>query len=136
MNHFSLVFLLAVACSKPKGSSVDPGTAAHPEIPPVEEVVDAPPLQRTPAELYAQCLGRVEGSDADGECMVDADCATGGCGSEVCTSAEEAKGMMTTCEQRACFAALDSCGCHQGKCQWSLKAADRMPPPLRRPVPQ
>ncbi|MBW2255419.1 MAG: eight-cysteine-cluster domain-containing protein, partial [Deltaproteobacteria bacterium] len=57
--------------------------------------------------------------EADGECNSDADCASTGCGREVCTTATA--DVMTTCEIRQCFSILDSCGCVKGRCTWSLK---------------
>ena len=68
-------------------------------------------------------LRRVEGPEAAGECDADADCGRTGCGSEVCTTTAEAENVMTTCEDRACFAVLDTCGCHDGRCTWTVRPA-------------
>ena len=76
----------------------------------------------TPAELYEQCKDRMENPQADGACKVDADCASAGCGQEVCTTVAQSKTWNTTCEDKACFKVADSCGCHDGKCTWTLKA--------------
>ncbi len=73
--------------------------------------------------LYQQCLERVEGREADNECTADTDCIAAGCSTEICTTKAAAEGLMSTCENRPCFAVLDSCGCDQGRCQWSLKSA-------------
>ena len=86
----------------------------------VADATDAPP-QRTPAELYAECHDRVEGRSADGECTTDADCVAAGCSTETCITAEAAKGFMSTCEIKPCFAILDTCGCVEGQCSWSIK---------------
>jgi eight-cysteine-cluster-containing protein len=77
----------------------------------------------TPQDLYAQCEGRVEGTEVDGECVSDDDCASAGCGGEVCTTAAAAAGLTTTCEARLCFQVLDRCGCSEGRCRWSLTEA-------------
>lgn len=75
----------------------------------------------TPASLYEECKDRVEQPQADGECTTDADCVRAGCGSEVCTTTAAAGDIMTTCEDRLCFHVLDTCGCHDGVCSWTLK---------------
>lgn len=86
----------------------------------------------TPQELFASCEGRVEQPEQDGECASDGDCVRAGCSSEVCTSRPSAADIMTTCEILPCFDVLDACGCVQGRCRWSLKAAIPSPalPPL------
>lgn len=76
----------------------------------------------TPQSLYAECTDRVELPQKAAECKADADCATSGCGNEVCTTATEKANVVTTCEDRLCFKVLDTCGCHEGLCSWSLKA--------------
>jgi eight-cysteine-cluster-containing protein len=119
--------------------AVEPETPEEPETPPVADppepavpeaapTPDAPPLEPpsvtgepTPGLLYERCRDRVEQPEADGECTNDADCASSGCGSEVCTTAAAATDLMTTCEIRQCFSVLDSCGCVKGRCTWSLK---------------
>lgn len=88
---------------------------------------DAP--MADPATLYETCRGRVEGPERDGECESDADCATAGCSGEVCATADAVAGLMTTCEVRPCFAALDACGCVEGRCSWSLKEGPVSPLP-------
>jgi len=94
----------------------DPGPA---EPVSAEPAVDEAAL--TPTALYLQCRERVEKPEADGECKTAADCGASGCGGEVC-AANVHGAIMSTCEVRGCFAVLDSCGCVEGKCQWSLKA--------------
>jgi eight-cysteine-cluster-containing protein len=74
----------------------------------------------------------VEGAEAPAECTSDADCATAGCSGEVCTTVAEAAGVMSTCEVKPCFSILDRCGCVDGRCSWSIKAA--APPPVQRPI--
>ncbi len=59
------------------------------------------------------------------ECTKDSDCGTGGCSGQVCTTAEKAKGVITTCEflpEYGCLG-LTSCGCVNGKCQWKENSA-------------
>lgn len=80
----------------------------------------------TPESLYAECESRVEGQESEGECNSDADCAAAGCGGEVCTTSTRATNLSTTCEARSCFEVLDSCGCSEGRCRWSL--TDSVPP--------
>ena len=89
-----------------------------------------------PLDLYNSCKERVEGRETPGECTSDADCVKAGCSGEVCVAAELAAGMMTTCEVRPCFAALDACGCVEGLCRWSLKEGPISPlPGGGRPMP-
>lgn len=58
------------------------------------------------------------------ECVFDTDCGVGGCSGQVCTTAAEAKGLITTCEYRAEYDCLKltSCGCVNGKCAWKETA--------------
>jgi eight-cysteine-cluster-containing protein len=58
------------------------------------------------------------------ECSTDADCGVGGCSGQVCTTAVEAPGLITTCEYRAEYDCLKltSCGCVEGKCAWKENA--------------
>jgi eight-cysteine-cluster-containing protein len=98
---------------------------------PVEEPPPQPlilhPLEEyvpeNPAELYADCRERVEGTETPVECASDADCTTAGCNGEVCVTSALAEETFTTCETRLCYSALDACGCSdEGFCRWSLKA--------------
>ncbi|MEZ4240259.1 MAG: hypothetical protein R3F59_29710 [Myxococcota bacterium] len=125
--------LLATAC-KPKSSDAPP-PAATDEVAPVPaepEPAPEPEPAATPQSLYEACIDRVELPQADGECTKDEDCATAGCGNEVCTSTKEQANVMTTCEDRLCFKVLEACGCHEGHCSWTLKAevpAEQVPAP-------
>lgn len=85
------------------------------------------------AALYASCEERLEGPEADGECSSDADCMATGCSSEVCTTKASAGDLMTTCEVLPCFSAVDSCGCVEGRCRWSL--AEAVAAPKTIPLP-
>ena len=85
-----------------------------------------------PAALYAACRDRVEGPEQDGECTTDDDCAAAGCSGEVCLAAARAEGLTTTCEVLPCFAVLDACGCHEGRCTWTLGERGG-PDPVPRP---
>jgi len=85
----------------------------------------------TPAAMYAACRERVEQPEAAGECKTAADCGVSGCGGELC-AAKSHGAISSTCEVRACFQVLDSCGCVDGRCTWSLKAAI---PEQRRMIP-
>jgi len=55
------------------------------------------------------------------ECNTDADCATAGCSGQLCVTAEEAPGIITTCEFREEYSCLKetSCGCVEGQCNWT-----------------
>ena len=88
----------------------------------------------TPAELYAQCESRLEQPEAAGECKADSDCVNAGCSSEICTTKVAAADLMTTCEMLPCFEVVDTCGCVEGQCRWSL--VDVMPAPRRIDLPQ
>ncbi|MBI2580893.1 eight-cysteine-cluster domain-containing protein [Candidatus Woesearchaeota archaeon] len=66
-----------------------------------------------------------ENKSAEGaECVSDADCGVGGCSGQVCTTAAEAEGLITTCEYRTEYDCLKltSCGCVEGKCGWKETA--------------
>jgi eight-cysteine-cluster-containing protein len=136
------------------------GAKATPDPAPTEEPAPAPDpapapepepeAEVTPASLYAECEGRVEGKQQEGECDKDEDCVSAGCGKEVCLTSANAADIMTTCEDRLCFKVLDACGCHEGQCTWSLKdeipaqegpkPATRLPPtslpPTTTPKPE
>lgn len=145
--------LLTLACSKdvvPEGTPTEIAapteTPAAPEAtPPVEGTPTSgspttgikpsnPGTAKTSAELYAECRDRVELPEVAGECKSDADCATTGCGSEICTAKASVEGLMTTCEDRPCFAALDVCGCQNGRCDWSLASEPQLK--MRIPAPK
>lgn len=100
--------------------------AEAPQVPPVPPVlpVDGP----TPQMLYDKCHDRLEGAEADGECTVDADCGRAGCSQEVCVPVAAKGDVITTCEILPCFGATEACGCHEGRCTWSLK--ERVEPML------
>ena len=75
-----------------------------------------------PAKAYEECKTRVEGADVAGECGADTDCVSTGCSKELCVSKTAAgEGLISPCEVLPCFSVLDSCGCNQGVCQWSVK---------------
>jgi eight-cysteine-cluster-containing protein len=132
--RFTLLLLLACSGGRPAAES----PAADPPVgsPPVnaEGGPDQPASTPggTPADLYAACKDRVEGAGSAGECTTDADCVRTGCSSEVCVAKSAGQGM-STCEVLPCFAALDTCGCHEGQCSWRLKAS--VPTPGKLPLP-
>jgi eight-cysteine-cluster-containing protein len=99
------------------------GRTAPPPEPTVAPPAEVAPVSASPEGLYAECRDRVEGPEAAGECAADADCGRTGCGSEVCTTSAEVANVMTTCEDRPCFAVLDTCGCHDGRCTWTVRPA-------------
>lgn len=132
-----LVLLLAAGCAT-NSANGEPPKPPTPAEQPADIPPPPPPLSSqenaTPASLYAECKDRVEQPQTEGECTKDEDCATGGCGQEVCTTAVAAAELMTTCEARLCFQVLDTCGCNDGVCSWSLKdeipqGADLKPAP-------
>lgn len=96
------------------------------QLAPAELPVDGP----TPRMLYDQCHDRLEGAEVDGECSVDADCDRTGCSREVCVPVAKKGDVMTTCEILPCFGAVDACGCHEGRCTWTLK--EQLEPMLPR----
>jgi len=99
----------------------DPVAPGDP-VPPEPVPAPADEAAATPASMYAACRDRVEQPEADGECKTAADCGVSGCGGELC-AAKSHGAIASTCEVRACFSVLDSCGCVEGRCTWSLKAA-------------
>jgi eight-cysteine-cluster-containing protein len=107
-----LLPLFVAACNHP----------GNPDAAPDDEAVPAAvnAVAVTPGALYARCRDRVEGPEAEGECVTDADCARTGCSSEVCTTVALAPEIMTTCEVLPCFGALQACGCHEGRCTWTI----------------
>ncbi len=138
-----LVSCLLLSCggAAPPPATVAPPpaeelVAAAPEAPPAEvpTVGDGPstPVEvstdgETPAApdasaLFEECRTRVEGREKDGECQSDEDCSRAGCSGEVCVTTSLAAEVMTTCEVRPCFAILDTCGCVEGRCSWSIDA--------------
>ncbi len=112
------------------GASPQPAPPSAGEVAEVAEVDAAAvePRPGDPAALYAECRDRVEGREKDGECSTDADCAPAGCSGEVCVTKTLAPEVMTTCEQRPCFTVLDTCGCVEGRCSWSV--VEEMPSSL------
>jgi len=83
---------------------------------------DAPDAAaKTNSEMYAECQARVEGKEADAECTTDADCTKAGCSSEVCVTTAAAEGLTTACDIQPCFEVLDTCGCNEGRCNWTVK---------------
>lgn len=81
----------------------------------------ASPVSVSARDLYGACRERVEGRETAGECATDADCSRAGCSQEVCVSAAAAGSVITTCERTPCLTVLDTCGCVEGVCSWSLK---------------
>ena len=54
------------------------------------------------------------------ECLLNGDCAAGGCSGQICTTKDKATGIVTTCEYRSeyeCYAKA-TCGCSNGRCGW------------------
>ncbi len=90
----------------------------------------------TPSALYQRCRDRVEGREAEGECVSDADCTATGCSGEVCVTKASAAGMMTTCEILPCFDVLEACGCVEGRCTWSLGDGGGAGQPIPVPLPR
>jgi len=120
--------LWLAGCAKDAATSQDVPveTAA-----PVETVASASE-EKTPRALYDECHDRVESPEAPSECSADSDCTRTGCGSEVCTTVAAAKEVMSTCEVLPCFSVLESCGCNEGTCQWTLKSEV----PARKLIPK
>ncbi|MFH1467239.1 MAG: eight-cysteine-cluster domain-containing protein [Pseudomonadota bacterium] len=109
---------LAVPVQPQAIPEAEPASPVGREPPTVPLPVDSPP----PAALYDQCHDRLEGrGEQDGECAVDSDCATAGCSQEVCVPAAKKGDVITTCEILPCFGAVEACGCHEGRCTWTLR---------------
>ncbi len=120
-----MLLLVTLFCCTPVGSAPPEPTSNATPI--ADPVVAAPAIEVPAAEppsssgdLLAACHDRMELPEADGECRSDADCGTIGCGGEVCAKAGTT-GLMFTCEDRPCFHVVEGCGCHDGRCTWSLK---------------
>jgi eight-cysteine-cluster-containing protein len=143
-----VILALILACSGPRSAAELPVADSPPTIvdggaapvdggtAPVDGTATTLPiggLPQTPAEAYLGCKERVEGLQTPGECTTDADCAKTGCSQEICVAAAVATEVMGTCEILPCFAALDTCGCHDGQCSWTLAAS--MPTPGKVTLP-
>lgn len=140
-----MALLLIVSCGQknptPDVQDAPPSDPAVEAPAPVEDAAPEPTeggdataaAPATPASLYEECRGRVEGRETAGECETDADCQSAGCSQEVCTTKALAAEVMSTCEVRPCFSVLDACGCNDGVCAWSLK--DSVPPFVEGSVP-
>lgn len=112
--------LVLVACGgngKKEPAGKEPGGNKEPAPAPAP----APAPTATPEELYEKCRDRMEKPEADGECTSDSDCASAGCNQEVCVTVPKSKDLNTTCDAQPCFKVADTCGCHDGKCTWTLK---------------
>ncbi|MEQ1507437.1 MAG: hypothetical protein ABMB14_34730, partial [Myxococcota bacterium] len=121
----SLASTLALGCNPktaPEGGTDEAADKPVPAEPAPTEPTPAPVPVATPQGLYDECRERVENPQKDDECKADADCATAGCGNEVCTTGGEKANVMTTCEDKQCFKVLETCGCHEGECTWTLKS--------------
>jgi eight-cysteine-cluster-containing protein len=70
------------------------------------------------AKVSRACFDSLELPQSRGECTTNADCATGGCWGEVCTTAEAAPTIITPCVSSACLEEVTRCGCHRGMCTW------------------
>ena len=130
--------LLALGCDGAKKNSPNADDVPTDVAPPVQvdaEPAPAPAERATPTALYEQCHDRLELPEAAGECTTDADCGSVGCGKEVCTTTKAGAEVMSTCEDRPCFKVLDACGCHEGKCTWTLKAEAPATAPLPASLP-
>ncbi len=120
------LFLACGGAASPPPSTLVPVVSAAP----AESANAAVAPQRDPnapltgADLYGQCRERVEGASTAGECSTDADCSKAGCSQEVCVAAAAVQAVKTTCERLLCFNALDTCGCHEGTCSWTVKEPD------------
>ncbi len=103
-----------------------------PDVPVVQEMPEpavtpvAPPVQ--PAGLYEACRERVEHPEQAQECASDSDCKTVGCSGEVCVKASEEE-MLTTCDVLPCYRVLDSCGCLDGRCRWTIRGIGEITAP-------
>jgi eight-cysteine-cluster-containing protein len=132
-----LLHAALVACQTPAPPAAQVPPTAAPAPPGAEPEPSAPvaaaPLD--PQALYAQCRERVEGPEADGECSADADCVRGGCSQEICATPAALADLMSTCEVLPCFQVLQGCGCHEGRCTWTVGAppADPSAPPVVLP---
>lgn len=99
------------------------GTAEPPDLPAAPPKTPATAVTPSPEALYMECWEAVEGPTEAGECTADVDCQAVGCSGEMCVTREvAASGIMSPCMERPCHAVLDTCGCVEGTCRWSLKA--------------
>jgi len=131
---FAVVALVGCACARSEQPvAAEPASGAREPV--AAELAPAPAATTTAAErpeppplddpqgLYEQCRDRVEGPEHDGECTSDDDCVNVGCSNEVCVPASAAADLMTACEVRICYSVLQSCGCHEGRCTWTVDGA-------------
>ena len=93
----------------------------------VEDVAAEPSLPGSSQTEPEPREGRISGG-----------CAIGGCSAQICADANEAAGIITTCEYRADYACYQSARCERqgnGQCGWTktveLTACLKNPPPLQ-----
>jgi eight-cysteine-cluster-containing protein len=117
----ALAILLLCGCAQPSSSGAPAPAPTPVEPPPVAAAAPGtgsgsggPDAQA----LYEGCRERVEGTESDGECASDADCARTGCSAELCVAKKGAEGVVSTCEARPCFQVLEACACRSGRCRW------------------
>ena len=60
-------------------------------------------------------------ADESVECSADSDCASAGCSSQLCVSADKASDIITTCEYKEEYSCLKltKCGCVNNQCAWN-----------------
>ena len=111
--------------------------ASETRAPPASEPsADAAPVIADPQALYEACRERVEGPEKAGECETDADCVAVGCSHEMCVAAASARGLASGCEIQPCFQVLESCGCQEGVCRWTVSESAGAPArPFGRKLP-
>lgn len=132
MMLLALTACMGAASPAPDPVAPVPAAAVTPVSAPQVAPAEAPSSAIfTPRTIYRACRDRVELPEAAAECTSDADCVSAGCSKEVCTTKSAAASLTTTCEVQDCFAVLDTCGCTEGVCAWSL----HMPEGMLKPVP-
>lgn len=119
-----LIALLLLGCrAHSEPTATEASTIAEASTTPTSATPTSatPSASTSPTALYEQCKSRLERPESANECTADTDCGRSGCSQEVCTTKAKASEVMTSCEVLPCFGVLSSCGCHEGRCTWTLK---------------
>lgn len=72
--------------------------------------------------LFSACNQINKNQIEEKECNTNSDCSVAGCSSQICTTKEEAKNTITTCEFKQEYECLKltECKCISNECKWGL----------------
>ncbi len=105
----------AIMESYPRQCRTTDGRLFVEELSPAEKEKLKPPINEEPTDKFC---GRSTGE----KCLIDTDCAIGGCSSQVCHAKNGDEPAFTTCEYQSCYNAEKYrvlCKCVDKECQWT-----------------